>query len=707
MRVLDWLVIAGYAVGMLAVGQYYATRNRTTDDYLLGGRRMSPFAIGLSLFATLTSALSYLAVPGEIIKHGPMQLAQYAVFPLIGIVVGWGLIPFIMRQKVTSAYEILEQRFGPSVRIVGATMFLFMRLVWMATILYATSDKVLAPMLGLGPQATILASVVMCLITLIYTAEGGIRAVVLTDAIQSLIMLGGAVLVIVLVTMDLGGISAWWPHQWAAHWDAPRFGFDTTTRITFLGMITSAFGWFVCTLGSDQMAIQRWLSTRDATAARRSLFTTLGSEALVGILLGLVGLALVGYFTAHPSLFTDSASLVSGADRLFPRFVMVGLPAGVTGVIIAAILAAAMSSLSSGMNSSSLVITEDFIVRFRKSPLTDASRMRLARWISVAIGTAVILISLLVSRIEGNLLDVCFRAVNLLTAPLFVLFFMAMFVRWATTFGTLIAALASVITAVSIAYAEAFGLATVSIMWILPGSFASGVVCGSIASLLPVGRPSKVIIPILLLAPVIALHAADPGPVEFTVKLETVMKHDDDKFHWFHPRAAAIQVAGQAEPAVVMTIQKHLIISDYYSGLHVMTRKSPSSPWTGPVLPPELDWRPQPDGVTVSVADVTPGWHAPTGKLIAIGCQVRYSPKGEQLDDVKRANQTVYAVFDPKTGSWTKWQVLELPPEEQFDFARNACAQWLVRPDGTLLVPLYIGLQCQRSCECDRRRVPF
>ncbi len=179
--------------------------------------------------------------------------------------------------------------------------------------------------------------------------------------------------------------------------------------------------------------------------------------------------------------------------------------------------------------------------------------------------------------------------------------------------------------------------------------------------------------------------------VAFTVKLETVIKHDDDTFHWFHPRAVAFPAVGQTGPAVLMTIQKHLMISDYYSGLHVMTRPSLAAPWTGPVLPVELDWRPQPDGVTISVADVTPGWHAPTAKVIAIGCQVRYSPEGRQLDDVKRANQTVYAVFDPKTARWTRWQVLELPQDEQFDFARNACAQWLVQPDGTLLVPLYIG----------------
>lgn len=185
------------------------------------------------------------------------------------------------------------------------------------------------------------------------------------------------------------------------------------------------------------------------------------------------------------------------------------------------------------------------------------------------------------------------------------------------------------------------------------------------------------------------IHAADP--VGFTVKLETVMNHDDGKFLWFHPRAAAIPNAGHGTPSVVMTIQKHLMVSDYYSGLHFMTREGADGPWSGPSLPAELDRHQQPDGVTISVADVTPAYHAKTGKVIAIGCRVRYSPAGKQLDDVKRSHQTVYAIFDPKSGKWTPWQVLELPAEDQFNFARNACSQWLVKPDGTLLIPLYIG----------------
>ena len=184
---------------------------------------------------------------------------------------------------------------------------------------------------------------------------------------------------------------------------------------------------------------------------------------------------------------------------------------------------------------------------------------------------------------------------------------------------------------------------------------------------------------------------AGEAALDYTVKLETVMKHDDGKFLWFHPRVAAVSTMSPGNPAVVMTIQKHLKVSDYYSGLHVMTRAHPDAPWIGPTLPSELDWDQRTNGVTISVADVTPGWHLTARKLLAIGCQVRYSPKGEQLDDVTRAHQTVYAVYEPKHETWSRWQVLELPADEQFNFARNACSQWLVKADGHLLVPLYIG----------------
>src|SRR5436190_216740 len=201
MRFLDYAVIGLYAFAMLAIGRYYAMRTKTADDYLLGGRKMSPFMIGLSLFATLMSTLSYLALPGEMIAKGPLIFSEFISYPLIFVVVGWVLIPWIMRLKVTSGYELLESQLGLTGRLLGSGMFVALRVVWMASIFYATADKVLIPMLGLeDPRWMPVLSIIMGLITVVYTMEGGLRAVVVTDAMQSVIMLLGALVMVLVVT---------------------------------------------------------------------------------------------------------------------------------------------------------------------------------------------------------------------------------------------------------------------------------------------------------------------------------------------------------------------------------------------------------------------------------------------------------------------------------------------------------------------------
>ncbi|AGA26754.1 GDSL-type esterase/lipase family protein [Singulisphaera acidiphila] len=180
--------------------------------------------------------------------------------------------------------------------------------------------------------------------------------------------------------------------------------------------------------------------------------------------------------------------------------------------------------------------------------------------------------------------------------------------------------------------------------------------------------------------------------VPFTTRLDTVLEHDDGKFLWYHPRVTAIPRPDAPEnPNVLMTLQKHLNVSDHYSGLSVMRSKDLGRTWTGPDAVAELDWVRAPGDVDVAVADVTPGWHPATGKVLAVGAQVRYSQKGEQLEDQHRSNQTAYAVFDPDSGRWTPWRRLEMPAGESFHLARSACAQFVVEPDGSVLLPFYIG----------------
>ena len=180
--------------------------------------------------------------------------------------------------------------------------------------------------------------------------------------------------------------------------------------------------------------------------------------------------------------------------------------------------------------------------------------------------------------------------------------------------------------------------------------------------------------------------------LDFKVTPKVAFQELSPKHCWFHPRAAAIPGLGRdGALRIVMTVQQHLQVSDYYSGMWVMQSDDLGENWSGPTEVPELAWVREPGGVVIAVADVTPGWHAATGKLLAIGVKVRYSPRGEQLSDKQRSSQTAYAVHDPKTGTWSKWKILDMPKDKKFDFSRNGCSQWLVRPDGTLLVPLYFG----------------
>ena len=199
--------------------------------------------------------------------------------------------------------------------------------------------------------------------------------------------------------------------------------------------------------------------------------------------------------------------------------------------------------------------------------------------------------------------------------------------------------------------------------------------------------------------------ADDISRVPFSVQPEVALQELSPDHCWFHARAAAIPGMGKdGMPRVVMTLQKHLRVSDYYSGEWMMQTDDLGKTWTGPTEIPELAWVKEKGGIVIAVADVTPGWHAKTGKLLAIGCNVRYSTKGHQLRDVRRPSQTAYSVHDPKSGTWTKWKVVEMPDDDKFNLARCACAQWMVRPDGKLLLPIYFhkgsGPASVTVCEC-------
>ncbi len=490
MQILDWIVIGMYAAGMLAVGGYFSRKTKTSEDYLLGGRSMRSWTIGLSLFASLFSAISYLSLPGEVIEFGPMLLCGLLAYPLAYVLVGWFLIPAIMEAKVSSAYELLEVRLGVKVRILASLFFLVLRLLWMSLIIYMCAVKVVVPIMGWPESAALWVSIVLVVITTAYTSMGGLRAVVFTDVVQTFILFGAAIFSVILINRALGGVSTWFPNEWPDGWLEWKI-FDTKARISAGTAFLSVFTWQVCTAGSDQMSIQRYLATQNIKAARRGYLTQLITSTLVWGMLGILGLALMAYFQTNPQLLPTGATGISDcADVLFPRFIAKVLPAGISGIVIAGLLAAAMSSISSGVNSSCLAISKDFVGRFRKKKISESAEVRLAKVTSLAIGIIVVLLSLIIGNVKGNLLTLSYKTTNLLTAPLFVPFFMAFYFRRAGEFATFIGTIASAIVAILISFsAELFGREyEISFLWIIPAAFVAGIVVSALVSLI---RPSK------------------------------------------------------------------------------------------------------------------------------------------------------------------------------------------------------------------------
>lgn len=448
---LDWGLIFVYAASTILLGVYYSRRQTSTREYFVGDGKMNPLFVGVSLFATLLSTITYLSMPGEASGKGPVVACSLLALPLVYLVVSYLMLPVYMQYRVTSAYELLESRLGLSIRLLGATMFLLLRLVWMTLLIYLAANAMIV-MMGVDGSWIPWIVLVTGIVSVVYTTLGGLKAVVVTDFMQTILMFGGALLVLATVTYDFGGFG-WVPTQWQPQWDTqPIFSFDPKTRVTVLGTVLAIFSWYVSTLGGDQTSVQRFMAVKDLAASRRALRAQLCTAFVIQATLIAVGFALLGYFQVHTEQLPDGMHLKADADDLFPRFISFHLPVGVSGLVVAAMFAAAMSSVDSGVNSITAVVTTDFLERFGWKAKNERQHVMRVRLLALAIGTVVVLSSSMMKYIEGNITAVTNKSVNLLSAPIFGLFFFALFVPRARALHVWIATIASVAAAASIAF---------------------------------------------------------------------------------------------------------------------------------------------------------------------------------------------------------------------------------------------------------------
>lgn len=451
---------------------------KSQKDYLLGGKSLSSGMVGLSLFATLISTLSYLSYTGEMVKYGPVFIAGILALPVAGWVVGRFIIPRIMKYNVASAYEILEMSVGPGTRKLATFFFISLRFLWMCTIVFATVRVAVIPIIGISPAWTPYICALMILFTVLFTTIGGLKAVVTTDALQSIIMLLGAFISIIVIICKLGSLSELSDPGLYSHWVKFDLLPRRNVRMTCANIFLMNLFWMICTAGSDQMAIQRYLSVRDEAGARRSYNISLLTSGVMKVFLAFVGLLVMVYFTRFPQFLAEGETVFSAADTLFPTFIRIGLPAGLTGLIASALIAAAISSLSSGLNSVSSVIQEDVLKKMNCFKGKEFS-LKSIKMISLLLGVAVLGGSFFVGYVEGNLLDLTMKLVNLFSGPLFVLFFMAMFSPVKTDRGTIIGGLCALAAAICVSFFGVFGFVQT---WNIVMALVVGIPAGMVAS---------------------------------------------------------------------------------------------------------------------------------------------------------------------------------------------------------------------------------
>lgn len=388
----DIVVLAGYLCLMAGIGYFFSRKNVSTEEYFVGGRSFRGWVIGLSMVGTSISSVTFLAYPADAFKTAYLRFLPNLMLPLAVIIAAWVFLPFFRRGRITSAYEYLEGRFGPSIRVYAAAAFIVAQLFRVSIILYLVS-VVVHEMTGLSSTMCILVSGVF---VAGYTVVGGINAVIWTDVIQTVVLLlGGALCLGVIVQQLPGGLEQIFsvgvaegkfaiaelidgelqPVPWGL-----SLSEKTATMMLLLGLAT-----WLTEYSSNQNVIQRYCASASSREARKAMLVCVGVSVPMWFFFMFLGTALFVFFQVFPSI--EAGEILSGArkaEQILPYFIVHYLPPGITGLLIAAALAAAMSSLDSSINAISTIGIVDIYRRHLVSGRSDRHYLRVA-WAIAAV----------------------------------------------------------------------------------------------------------------------------------------------------------------------------------------------------------------------------------------------------------------------------------------------------------------------------------
>ena len=420
-----WAVVGVYALLMVAMAVYFIRKKKDENDYFRGGNRIPWYVAGMSIFATMLSSITFIAIPTQ------AYLQDWRYFVMAFFIIGMApvaiyyYLPFFCRLGITSAYEYLEKRFNLGVRLFGSAAFVVFMVCRVAVV-------TLLPAIALNAVTgiSIDACILICgILTMIYCSLGGLEAVIWSDFVQGIVLMGGAVSVLVLLILKTGPDGA----HFSTFWNVAT-SCEKTRMWDFRLLFSQPVFWVVAVQGlisnlssytSDQCVIQRYIATPDENATKRSLWFNGCMSVFAQVVFYGIGTALFAFYHTNPAAM--DVTMPKG-DSVLPIFMATEMPPWLAGLVIAAVFAATISTLSANLSSASTAVVTDFIKRFKPN-IPGKAQIRCGQICTYVVGVAGIMAALTLARMESSaLFDNFNKYIAMLTAGLTGLFFMGVFI---------------------------------------------------------------------------------------------------------------------------------------------------------------------------------------------------------------------------------------------------------------------------------------
>ncbi|REJ78219.1 MAG: sodium:solute symporter [Acidobacteria bacterium] len=442
MGILDLFIILGYLAAITAFGVWFARRQKTTEDYFVGGRNVPWWAVSASIVATETSTITFISVPGIVFaKNGNFEFLQVVFGYLLGrLVISLIFIPLYFKGELQTVYQLLGHRFGNKVKMLASSLFVVMRNLADGIRLLLTAIVLAAVYTAFVPDArpdlVIVASIIVLgAVMIVFTYYGGMEAVIWVEVVQLGIYIAGAVAAAFVIAGSVdGGLS-----QVAAvgrqfdKFSVFDFGFDLTKTFTFWAGIVGGCFLTMSTHGTDQYLVQRYLCTDRPSRAVAALLTS--GVVILGQFVGFlfIGVLLFAFYAPYEAASYAQAGVAGSGvpvtapfamgDQVFPDFITKHMPSGLSGLVVAAIFAAA---LSSSLNSIAATTVNDLYRPFRPGA-SDRSVLRLSHWLTLLFGVIQIAVALLLIDQRRSALDQALSIASLINGPVLGVFLVGVF----------------------------------------------------------------------------------------------------------------------------------------------------------------------------------------------------------------------------------------------------------------------------------------